>query len=338
MDRRTSRSILSAVSCLAVLVAATGASSAPSGRRGPVPLGSVSGTVTAEGGGPLENICVDLYENSFGGYEDYVETDSSGRYSFEAVPPGEYVVAFYDFCDEEVNYADEWYDNAATYEDADPITVSPLDDVEGIDAALSTGGVVTGRVLDANTRQPLKDVCVNVFDPDGEGFSFAVTDGFGRYQAGGLRSGRYVIGFFHCEGEEPRYREEFYNNKSSPRDADRVAVNAPATTTGINASLVPTSGPTSKQVLLEATPRRTTSGRKVKLAARVLPCGGEPGDVVDFYRGNKLMDTKRTNNACVATTKIRVRRTAVFYAASPGDGDIQGGTSPLVKVRVRKRR
>ena len=300
------------------------------------PLGSISGTVTADGGGPLKGICVDVYSGP--NWAGSAVTNASGRYEVHSLEPASYLILFTDVCGGRIEYVREWYSDAPTRDDADPVRVTGPNEHTGIDASLGLGGFVTGKVTDAATRQPLRGVCVEAFDPDGEAFSFVVTDASGGYRAGGLPSGSYVVWFSHCEAGEPRYQEEYYDNKPSVESADRLAVTAPGGHTRINAALVPKSGQGSKQVMLTAKPRRPKRGKQVLLTARVLPCGGDPGDIVDFARGSKLIDTERTNRSCEATTTVRVKKRAVFTASSPADAEIGGGTSSPVTVRPRPRR
>jgi hypothetical protein len=92
-----------------------------------------------------------------------------------------------------------------------------------------------------------------------------------------------------------------------------------------------------KAVKLKAKPRRVDRGDRTRLIARVSPCQGHEGDVVRFLRKKKRIASKKSNAACVAKLKVKVRKTSVFRAVSPmQDADHLAGRSRKVKVRVRR--
>jgi hypothetical protein len=97
----------------------------------------------------------------------------------------------------------------------------------------------------------------------------------------------------------------------------------------------PVPGP--KLVTLKAKPRKVDPSERTRLRAKVDPCAGHEGDVVQFFRKKKRIGTKQSNGSCVATMKVTVRKTSVFRAVSPQqDDDHLKGTSKKVKVRVRQ--
>jgi hypothetical protein len=92
-----------------------------------------------------------------------------------------------------------------------------------------------------------------------------------------------------------------------------------------------------KTVKLKAKPRTVDRGDRTRLRARVLPCAGHEGDVIQFFRRKMKVATKQSNGSCVAKVKVKVPRTSVFRAVSPQqDEDHLKGTSKKVKVRVRQ--
>jgi hypothetical protein len=92
-----------------------------------------------------------------------------------------------------------------------------------------------------------------------------------------------------------------------------------------------------KTVKLKAKPRKVDRGDRTKLRAKVLPCPGHEGDVIQFFRKKKKVATKKSNGSCVAKVKVKVKRTSVFRAVSPQqDDDHLTGTSKKEKVRVRR--
>ena len=95
--------------------------------------------------------------------------------------------------------------------------------------------------------------------------------------------------------------------------------------------------PSSKLVTLKAKPRTVDPGDRTRLRAKVFPCAGHEGDVVQFFRKKKKIRTKQSNGSCVAKVKVKVRKTSAFRAVSPQqDDDHLKGTSKKVKVRVRR--
>jgi hypothetical protein len=105
----------------------------------------------------------------------------------------------------------------------------------------------------------------------------------------------------------------------------------------VTAIFGPSPGPVPKAVKLKAKPRTVDQGGRTRLRAKVLPCAGHEGDVVQFFRGKKKVATKQSNASCVAKVKVKVPRTSAFRAVSPQqDDDHLKGTSKKVKVRVRQ--
>jgi hypothetical protein len=95
--------------------------------------------------------------------------------------------------------------------------------------------------------------------------------------------------------------------------------------------------PSPKLVTLKAKPRTVDPGDRTRLRAKVFPCAGHEGDVVQFFRKKKKIRTKQSNGSCVAKVKVKVRKTSAFRAVSPQqDDDHLKGTSKKVKVRVRR--
>jgi protocatechuate 3,4-dioxygenase beta subunit len=118
---------------------------------------SVSGTVTAAGtGAPVEGACVELRNVDPNGNGASGCTDASGAYRADVVSPGDYRVLF---TDPQGRYAAEYYDNTTDPAAAKVITIARGDQIAGIDAALTPGAVLTGRVVDAATRRPIEGVC-----------------------------------------------------------------------------------------------------------------------------------------------------------------------------------
>ncbi len=90
-----------------------------------------------------------------------------------------------------------------------------------------------------------------------------------------------------------------------------------------------------KAVALKAKPKKVEKGEKTRLTATVTPCGGHEGDLVEFYRKQKLIATKASTADCVAKLKTKVKKTTKFHAISPEqDADHLAGESKIVKVKI----
>lgn len=124
----------------------------------PAPRGTITGTVTAAGGGAIEGLEVYARSTSWE-YFDITNTASDGTYSL-LLPPGEYVVGFgftNETCCSDIGfvYAGEYYVDAARPETATPVTVALGATVSNIDAELNRWGTVSGIVSD-DSSNPLE--------------------------------------------------------------------------------------------------------------------------------------------------------------------------------------
>ena len=104
--------------------------------------GSISGTVTANGAG-LGNIAVAIFDSN----ADLVKlttTQADGTYTVAGLPPAaNYKVVFYG---QDNGYINQWYNNKGDFNSADPVSVIDGTNTPNINAALTTGGSISGRV------------------------------------------------------------------------------------------------------------------------------------------------------------------------------------------------
>ncbi len=190
----------------------------------PVNGGSISGTVTDESTGlPLEGVYVSLI--SVTDFVAYVsQTDANGNYTVVG-SPGEYKLYFRAAQD----YWPEFYDNARHFWDGTNILLNEGDELTGFDAALTPMSMpdvysISGKVTDANGN-PVEAV-VHVFKV-APNFHYihqlkGTTDADGNYSIPVRDGGEYVL---LCVPVSDNYLPEYYNDKQSFAEADRISVN-----------------------------------------------------------------------------------------------------------------
>ncbi|MFA5890495.1 MAG: carboxypeptidase regulatory-like domain-containing protein [Actinomycetota bacterium] len=194
--------------------------------------GVVSGVVTDADGVPLAEVCVEAYAEE---YEYLVDgsTDESGTYSLN-VPAGTYRIHFHD-CGWPVRFLAEWFDDKPDFESADAVEVSEGEEVAGVNAIVSTVGMISGTVTDG-IEDPIEGICVTAVDASGEWFGATETQSDGTYAVGGLPPGAYGIHFHNCGGSG-RFLEEWYDDKPDFESADLVEVSEGDKVADVNAVL-----------------------------------------------------------------------------------------------------
>lgn len=205
--------------------------------------GTISGTVTGEGTGALEDVAIELFQynelDEYWGGVDYTYTDEAGHYSFVA-PEGAYRIGFSDY---QNGFVSEYYEDAAEVRYADTITL-PGAGTFVADAELDSGAHITGAVTGPGGTD-LADIYVTAYEPveedghiyyDWAGSAWTGVDG--SYDIHGLDGGSYVVGFRDGFYEESQtYATEYYDDATSRAEADLVTVADEATAPGIDAEL-----------------------------------------------------------------------------------------------------
>jgi len=219
----------------------------------------ISGTVTLAPGADaslLDQGIVAFAESTDDDLATYASADvdpDTGDYAISGLPAGEYVVGFEGLTvwdgttqvSTTTNIVSEFYDDADSWEDATRIDVT-AGDAAGIDAELAEGRTLSGTVTLPAGTPAIAMQAVNVFvgELDGERNAMAQVAPDGAYTVTGLTAGDYMVEFavweYYDESTEtyvrPNVLGEFWNNASSPWDADPVTIGA-SNVTGINASL-----------------------------------------------------------------------------------------------------
>jgi hypothetical protein len=197
----------------------------------------ISGHVTASDGGagvPGVPVLVTDADDSFAAI---AETDESGRYTTDNLDLGTYKVYFLpEFSAVPTTTA---YLNAAYT--ANPVDLTAGGGKANVDATISKGGRISGKVTAADTGEALEDVLVAVYDASSTLTALGLSDEDGNYSTSGLASGNYKVEFFtgfSTVMTTTHYVGEFYNDKRTLFSATPVDVTAPGTTQNIDAALV----------------------------------------------------------------------------------------------------
>ena len=154
-------------------------------------------------------------------------TDVSGTYRISGLPSGEYKLKF---TDNDGAYLETYYDGQETFTAADPVTLT-AGMTTTVDVAMTKGGHIAGRVVDADTDGGINNVRVVIRTLDYERSFYTWTEADGTYTSPALPTGGYVVNF-----EPPLpYFDETYDNLATSYTP--VWVTVPDTTGSIDAAL-----------------------------------------------------------------------------------------------------
>lgn len=194
---------------------------------------SVSGTVTAEGGGPIQGVEVCAWPRPEASETTCADTDSAGHYLLADLAGWDYLIRFSGWRNN-LRYVDEFYENARYPEDENTVHLEPLQNMT-IDAALGEGGSISGTVADEVGGAPIANLTACAIDHEGIPLRCSRSTTAGEYVLNGLPSDTYSVEY---EGQNRvNYLREFYEDASGWGTATDVVVTAPATTAGIDAEL-----------------------------------------------------------------------------------------------------
>lgn len=205
--------------------------------------GTISGRVTAsDTGNGLPGVNVYIVDSATSEVVSQAYTEADGRYqSFDGLVTGTYWLRVFAGA---TGYLDEAYDNIlADHRTFIPLGVTAVpvtvgQETGGIDFVLDRGAVLTGRVTDSSTGQPLRDRVVEAITTTRFPFfnDFGVTDESGVYRIQALGTGTYrafVEGDNGYLGEV--WRElECYGNDCYTIPATPIEVQAGDTVAGID--------------------------------------------------------------------------------------------------------
>lgn len=202
-------------------------------------------------------------------------SDPKGHYRISGLAPARYLVQFANcgfFGVNGDNFAPQWYRRAATEAAATSIKVSSGRTVTGINAALTAGGTITGRVV-GPTGKPASNICVIGVSAQAQVGAFSQTGRSGRYRLTNLSSGRWSENFFPCSQS---------SGLASVNRPGTVRVTAPHTVTGVNIRL-PLGGSVSGRITSQAGGKPLGGGVCVLLLP--VKASGAPGLAVTDGHG-----------------------------------------------------
>lgn len=200
------------------------------------PTGIITGVVTDEvTNQPLEGVAV-YFLNTNASRHEVVYTNINGVFT-KALVEGNYKIRFY-----KRGYFPEFYDNKTSIDSADVITVVANTTIN-LTVALAKVPLPTlynlsGSVLDANgnpvksvvTAFIVRDTTFPIINPNIIPRNMSViTDSLGNYKIRVIGGFEYVV---HAKPFSRNYYPEFYDNKRTFQEADRILVNN--NVTGIN--------------------------------------------------------------------------------------------------------
>ncbi|HYK28401.1 MAG TPA: carboxypeptidase-like regulatory domain-containing protein [Streptosporangiaceae bacterium] len=163
------------------------------------PGGTISGTITGKGGRPLSQVCVfpqspsDPFSvlNQLVSGGGFGESAKTGRYSVTGLPAGQYAVEFAPCFFG--RYAPQWYKGQGTQASATSVSVTVSHVTAGINAAMTSGGSITGRITSAITGLPVPFACVAALDSSGNVVNVNFAGFGGQYDIPNLGPGTYDV-------------------------------------------------------------------------------------------------------------------------------------------------
>ena len=189
--------------------------------------GSISGTVTVPEGIDMQNVNIEVYDNS-NRWVSYQYPNADGSYTVAGLDTGSYRVKFDVFG---ADIATQWWDGASNFASATPINVTDGQDTENIDVTLSKGGSISGEVSALEGVNPWS-YYVGVYDSNGDEVRFVYLNSAGSYRVDGLAAGTYKVKF---DSLGAAVASQWWEDASDFESATPIEVEAGQVVSNINA-------------------------------------------------------------------------------------------------------
>jgi hypothetical protein len=195
--------------------------------------GRVEGRVTAaSGGAPLDGILVCALDSE-AEQGACAKSASNGEYLVTGLAGGAYGVGFFAVAESGLDYLTQYYSGEPTLAKADPVTVTVAQTTPGVDAALQSGGEISGTVTDSTTGAAAPGILACALSAAGKAVECAETASTGDYTIERLPAGEYKVGF---DGAG-KYVTQYYDDRFSLAEAQAVPVTLGNVATGIDAAM-----------------------------------------------------------------------------------------------------
>ena len=157
------------------------------------PGGEITGTVLdGSTDTPIEGAEVCARAGNGFLFEDCALSGAGGRYTVLKLASGAYTVRF-----SAADFVVQYYHEAGTTEEAEPVAVTAGSTTSAINASLEQGAAITGRVTSAKTGDPLDEIRVcAVAESVGASELCARSGPSGEYSITGLAPGEYSVSFY----------------------------------------------------------------------------------------------------------------------------------------------
>ena len=258
--------------------------------------GSISGRVLAEAGlGPIAGADLYAFDPNQPDRYGHAVSGQDGTYEIPALHAGSYVVQVF-----ARGYLAEFFEEAASFEEAAPVQVDESGVRAGIDFTLATGGTISGTVYDGNGA-PVAGASITAMSAlavdstgvgaDGQVWAgwnggWAVSDENGVYRIEGLHAGEYLA--LAQTWTQWSYVAQWYNGATVADEATPIAVAEGAETPGIDFDL-PTAS-FSGAIAGKITDERGDPLSDAFVTAETNVDGGTPGQSDQHVRAYALTD------------------------------------------------
>jgi len=199
---------------------------------------AITGKVIGDGGVPLENVQVVAYHPVnwtgiiFWEVTAQSMTDANGEYQITELMSDTYRIGFFPPTDPR-DYFEQYYSGATDVDSATNISVPTGTTVPNINAQLSSGAHIKGKVT-GPTGENLSGIRVGIYSQGT--YKSVTTKNNGTYDAGGLEAGSYTVQF-EDPTTPPQYATERFNNKRGEEEPTEVTLTTGQIRNNINAQL-----------------------------------------------------------------------------------------------------